>query len=293
MYDIEKMQNETEKERSKRLQNMRQRRASETNESRASTLEKLRSYLQTAVANESEQDRLNSLAKKRSAAKELRHNSIQIGGEAIGVSVPVFEMNGVLGITVSVHEAMRETVSGPDVGAENDCVHEATGENVSVSAAVEATVPVTETGEESESVHEAEGVSKNEYLHEGGCQNVDNPLHELEFVQNEMHSFHLDQEYLEHRQCTMCKEAWPTRQNLASEVFICYRCKRDKKSPKKFSAENDMDPGTVPEQLRGLTQVEEMLISRVCPIMRAIENMGVRGGIKDMYLTYHKIFKVS
>jgi NAD-dependent SIR2 family protein deacetylase len=102
----------------------------------------------------------------------------------------------------------------------------------------------------------AEGVSRNEYLHEGGWQNVDNPLHELEFVQNEMHSFHLDQELLEHRQCTMCKEAWPTRQNLASEVYICYRCERDEKSPKKFSAENDMDPGTVPEQLRGLTQVK-------------------------------------
>jgi hypothetical protein len=52
-----------------------------------------------------------------------------------------------------------------------------------------------------------------------------------------------------------------------------------------------MDPGIVPEQLRGLTQVEEMLISRVCPIMR--EDMGVRGGIKDMYSTYLKIFKVS
>ncbi|CAB4013870.1 Hypothetical predicted protein [Paramuricea clavata] len=107
---------------------------------------------------------------------------------------------------------------------------------------------VIDADEDSESVHEAEGpdVSRNEYLHEGGWQNVDNPLHELEFVQNEMHSFHLDQEHLEHRQCTMCKEAWPTRQNLASEVYICYRCKRDKKSPKKFSAENDMDPGTVP-----------------------------------------------
>ena len=33
---------------------------------------------------------------------------------------------------------------------------------------------------------------RNEYLHEGGWQNVDNPLHEQEFVQNEMHSFHLD-----------------------------------------------------------------------------------------------------
>ncbi len=124
----------------------------------------------------------------------------------------------------------------------------------------------------------------NEYLHEGGWQNVDNPLHEQEFVQNEMHRFHLDQERLEHRQCTVCKEAWPTRQNLASEVFICYRCKRDKKSPKKFSAENDMDPGTVPEQLRGLTQVEEMLISRVCPIMRVYRKHGGQRGYKGHVL---------
>ena len=141
---------------------------------------------------------------------------------------------------------------------------------------------VPEEGEES--VPEPQGVSKNEYLHEGGWQNVDNPLHEQEFVQNEMHSFHLDQERLEHRQCTVCKEAWPTRQNLASEVFICYRCKRDKKSPKKFSAENDMDPGIVPEQLRGLTQVEEMLISRVCPIMRVYRKHGGQRGYKGHVL---------
>ena len=73
---------------------------------------------------------------------------------------------------------------------------------------------------------------QDEYLHEGGWQNFDNPLHELEFVRNEMHSFHLDQERLQHRQCTTCKEAWPTWQNVASEVYICYHCKRDKKSPK-------------------------------------------------------------
>ena len=75
---------------------------------------------------------------------------------------------------------------------------------------------VHEAEDEAKSVHEAEGMSKDEYLHEGGWQNVDNPLHELEFVRNEMHSFHLDQEHLHHRQCTICKEAWPTRQNLMS-----------------------------------------------------------------------------
>ena len=159
-------------------------------------------------------------------------------------------------------------------------------EQLSMSVDPTVDISVSEADKNSESVHEAEGpeVSRNEYLHEGGWQNVDNSLHEQEFVQNEMHSFHLDQERLEHRQCTICKEAWPTRQNLASEVFICYRCKRDKKSPKKFSAENDMDPGTVPEQLRGLTQVEEMLISRVCPIMRVYRKHGGQRGYKGHVL---------
>ncbi len=55
--------------------------------------------------------------------------------------------------------------------------------------------------------HSKQPISRNEYLHEGGWQNIDNPLHLLEFVQNEMHSFHLDQEHLEHRQCTICKES--------------------------------------------------------------------------------------
>ncbi len=108
------------------------------------------------------------------------------------------------------------------------------------------------------------------------------PLYEQEFVQNEMHSFHLDQERLEHGQCTICKEAWPTRQNLTT--YTCYRCKRDKKSPKKFSAENDMDPGIVPEHLRGSTQVEEMLISRVCSIMRVYRKHSGQKGYKGYVL---------
>ena len=41
-----------------------------------------------------------------------------------------------------------------------------------------------------------------------------------------------------------------------------------------------MDPGIVPEQLRGLTQVEEMLISRVCPIMQVYRKHGGQRGYK-------------
>ena len=48
--------------------------------------------------------------------------------------------------------------------------------------------------------------------------------------------------------------------------------------PQKFSAENDMDPGIVPEQLRSMKRVEEMLISRVCPILRFYREHGGQGG---------------
>ena len=217
VYDLDKMQNESEEEETNRLQKRKQDQATETVDERARILEILQALFHTESSNENDQES---------------------------------------------HEQL----------------------SMSVDPTVDISVPKAD--EDSESVHEAEGpeVSRNEYLHEGGWQNVDNPLHELEFVQNEMHSFNLDQEHLEHRKCTICKEAWPTRQNLASEVYICYRCKRDKKSPKKFSAENDMNPGTVPEQLRGLTQVEEILISRVCSIMRVYRKHGGQRGYKGHVL---------
>ena len=131
----------------------------------------------------------------------MRISKNTTGHEANGVSVPV-----------AVHET-NEVISDP--------VHEENEQSMNLDETSNETMEtsVSEGDEDSESAHEAEGVSKIEYLHEGDCQNVDNPLHELEFIQNdrEMHSFHLAQEHLEHRQCTICKEAWPTRQNLASD----------------------------------------------------------------------------
>ena len=54
----------------------------------------------------------------------------------------------------------------------------------------------------------------------------------------------------------------------------CQRCKGDNQSPKLFSSDNNMDPGSVPAELQGLTQTEEMLIARCCPIMRVLHLKG-------------------
>ncbi|CAN0456677.1 unnamed protein product, partial [Ascophyllum nodosum] len=54
----------------------------------------------------------------------------------------------------------------------------------------------------------------------------------------------------------------------------CKRCNSDKKNPKVFSADSDMNPGYVPPQLEGMTQVEQMLIAKVAPIMRVYRLKG-------------------
>ena len=53
---------------------------------------------------------------------------------------------------------------------------------------------------------------------------------------------------------------------------------REKSSKKKFSKENDMVPSTVPNELSGLTQVEEMLIARALPIMHIYLKQGGQRG---------------
>ena len=124
--------------------------------------------------------------------------------------------------------------------------------------------------------------SREEYLQQGGWEDAENPLHEQEWVRNEMGSFHSSQEQLQHHQCTVCKETWPTKQNLSKDParYVCHRCTRDKKSPRVYSAEN----GIVPPQLEGLTQIEEMLIAKVCPIMSVYRKHGGQRGYKGHLL---------
>ena len=97
-----------------------------------------------------------------------------------------------------------------------------------------------------------------------------------------MNSFHTKQNRWEHRLCIVCHELWPTRVCLkdCESTYQCTRCKRDKGEPKQYSVENDMYPGSVPLCLQGLTQVEEMLIARACPIMCIYRKHGGQRGYK-------------
>ena len=72
-------------------------------------------------------------------------------------------------------------------------------------------------------------------------------------------------------------------------AYSCNRCSCDKQEPIVYSAANNMDPGSVPPALQGLTQVEEMLISPVMPIMSLYQLPLGQYGYVGMLLTYCKI----
>ena len=106
-------------------------------------------------------------------------------------------------------------------------------------------------------VRQAADLTKNQYLKEEGWKT--NPLHEQPWVQSEMAAFHEFQRRLQHRQCMVCLETWPVqvgeKQALDCE-HVCMRCRRDSKTPKLFSGDNDMHPGYVPEELKGKNAFE-------------------------------------
>ena len=105
-------------------------------------------------------------------------------------------------------------------------------------------------------------------------------------MREELTAFHRFEENLRHLRCKVCKETWPiTNQSMSEQNYTCTRCKRDKKtSCRLFSADNDMDPGTVPAELQDLTEVEEMLIARAFPIMCVYRKHGGQRGYKGHVL---------
>ena len=76
------------------------------------------------------------------------------------------------------------------------------------------------------------------------------------------------------KMCQICQESYPRIQVLRdSEGLVSRRCKNERGSHR-FSGYNNMDPGEKPHILRVLTQVEEMLIACVNPILQVTHARG-------------------
>ena len=98
------------------------------------------------------------------------------------------------------------------------------------------------------------------------------PLHFESWVQRDMQKGFTDEpQRLRPGRCQFCGERWFAPQTptqtwaVAGGQYTCDRCKRDKKTVKSFSSVNDMDPGSVPNQLTYLTQVDGMFIAKGFP----------------------------
>ena len=74
--------------------------------------------------------------------------------------------------------------------------------------------------------------------------------------------------------CKVCNE-----QRLEGKCTknICTCCRKDKKVPKVWSDENNMDPMSVPEELSEMSDAEQMLIARLAPTVHV--HMLKHGGI--------------
>ncbi|XP_059070553.1 uncharacterized protein LOC131860191 [Cryptomeria japonica] len=111
---------------------------------------------------------------------------------------------------------------------------------------------------------------------EGDAQNRQNTngIIRADFQRFQMQFRHQLDRFRMPSMCYICQECYlGIKVNRSSQGPICTRC-RQERGNNRFSASNNMDPGPQPEELASLTQVEEMLIARVNPILQVTHATG-------------------
>ncbi|CAG8753569.1 12071_t:CDS:1, partial [Rhizophagus irregularis] len=107
--------------------------------------------------------------------------------------------------------------------------------------------------------------------------------------QNLLKKFRDKVDKFKHAVCPTCKESFPSIVLIKGE---CRRCHsetiflKNKNLPKKFSADNNMNPGEVPDELQGFTEIEEMLIARIFPVMSVYRLRGGQHGYRGNVINF-------
>ncbi|PKC51700.1 hypothetical protein RhiirA1_483178 [Rhizophagus irregularis] len=103
-----------------------------------------------------------------------------------------------------------------------------------------------------------------------------------EFERNLLKKFYNKVNKFKHLLCTTCNESFPSIVIIRGE---CRRCHKEKQ-PKKFSKDNNMDPGKVPDELRDLTEIEKMLVAQVFPVMSVYRLRGSQHGYRGNVINF-------
>ena len=128
-------------------------------------------------------------------------------------------------------------------------------------------------------------VEKEKYLSLFDSQ-TNGPIHSQEWAKKNMRDFHNCLKFKIYK-CNICHEAWPLSAKCKEEsTYVCSRCVRDKNATKKFSVDNNMIPSEVPKELQGLTQLEEMLIARVFPVISVYTKPGGQKAYKGHCINF-------
>ncbi|CAG8833775.1 10296_t:CDS:2, partial [Gigaspora margarita] len=100
----------------------------------------------------------------------------------------------------------------------------------------------------------------------GQCVELESITTELLFASDKklLHNFRTTMNKLSNKLCKVCNKQFPSIELVQGE---CQCCNREKGTPKKFSAENNMDPGDVLQELQNFTEVKEMLIAQVFTVV--------------------------
>ena len=98
-----------------------------------------------------------------------------------------------------------------------------------------------------------------------------------------LQDFRSKMDNIRYNSCPVCNERIPSM-SLVKEM--CHRCYMEKKLPKKFSAENNMNLGNVPDELKGLTEIEEMLIAQVFTVMTVYRLRGGQTGYRGNVINF-------
>ncbi|RGB39303.1 hypothetical protein C1646_754740 [Rhizophagus diaphanus] len=97
-----------------------------------------------------------------------------------------------------------------------------------------------------------------------GCQENGKEFYTKGEIKTNGHAFKRRKHGFANNCCPMCNKQFPSIEIISGQ---CRRCYYDKNTVKKFSADNNMDSGDLPEELCDFTEIEKMLIARIFSII--------------------------
>ena len=278
----DRIQTETEQQQTARLQRVRQNTAdriqSETEQQQTARLQRVRQNTADRIQSETEQQRTARLQRVR------QNTADRIQSETEDTRIQRLQLLRQNYTDRLLVESTRQRQDRLQLRRESDAARLQLESEEERNIRLQSARENSATRRQQQQLQQQQQELNRDDCLSNGWRDTDQPLHKQQWVQNEMKHFHTTMNSFQHQQCITRKETWPTKQTLPFPNFQCLRCKRDKGNPKLFSQENDMDPGAVPLELQGLTEIEEMLIARACPIMCVYRKHGGQRGYKGHVL---------